>query len=271
MTTILPYNYADLPADDADALRAAAHRIRACMARTARDIIEVGRDLAMAKGRLPHGRFLSWAQAEFGIGRTMVSQFVNVAERLGPKCSTVEHLPPTVLYALASPSVSDESRTCIIEAAAQGQSVSLSDIRVLKRAGRSADDNKSGCGSRASDKDLLASRCSDGSLEGIYTLVTSSGDEVVKELLSAVLRSVSQGIRDWLREELEGAAAAPSAQDVEEQPPARQDSAAAAEVDDCRVDLGIASDGGRTTGGHHSDPLRIPLFPYSRPSHQRSH
>ena len=37
------------------------------MARTVENIIEIGRDLALAKERLGHGNFLAWIDAEFGM------------------------------------------------------------------------------------------------------------------------------------------------------------------------------------------------------------
>ena len=69
MTTLqtVGFDYGTLPMDKAVSARAAAERIQFRMARTAQDIIEIGRDLIDQKESVGHGHFLEWIEAEFGL------------------------------------------------------------------------------------------------------------------------------------------------------------------------------------------------------------
>ena len=78
------------------------------MSRTAADIIEIGRDLIAVKDRLPHGDFMRWMEAEFGMTDRTDRNFMRVADRFPGKSETVSDLTATVLYALAAPSTPDE-------------------------------------------------------------------------------------------------------------------------------------------------------------------
>lgn len=62
------------------------------------------------KESLPHGSFLPWIEAEFGMDRRTASNFMRVAEQYSGKWETVSHLPPTALYELAAPKTPLEVR-----------------------------------------------------------------------------------------------------------------------------------------------------------------
>ena len=83
-------------------------RIKVRISRTAQDIIDIGRDLVAVKNILGHGNWLPWLEAEFGMTSMTAQRFIQVAENIGTKTNTMLDLPPTVLYALAAPSTSDE-------------------------------------------------------------------------------------------------------------------------------------------------------------------
>ena len=76
--------------------------------RTAENILAIGLILQAVKEHLPHGQFLPWLQAEFGMSRMTANHFMQVADKFGGKCTNLLHLPATILYELASPST-DES------------------------------------------------------------------------------------------------------------------------------------------------------------------
>ncbi|MGG3810932.1 DUF3102 domain-containing protein [Methylorubrum rhodesianum] len=119
--------------DDAHAqVRDAAVRIRMRMARTAEDIVEIGRDLIRVKDLLGHGNFLPWIKDEFGMSKESALNFMRVAEQFGENV-TVTNLPPTVLYALAAPSTPDEVKDEIIDRAKAGAKVTSADVLDLKR------------------------------------------------------------------------------------------------------------------------------------------
>lgn len=115
-----------------DDVRDAAVRIKVRMARTASDIIDIGRDLIAVKEALPHGQFLPWIDAEFGMTDRTALNFTRVAERFSAKSETISDLTPTVLYALAAPSTSDEIVEEVTERAANGETFTASDIKAMK-------------------------------------------------------------------------------------------------------------------------------------------
>jgi len=85
--------------------------------RTAENILAIGLILQAVKERLPHGQFLPWLQTEFAISRMTANHFMQVAEKFADKCTTLLHLPATILYELASPSTNER----IIERVERGQ------------------------------------------------------------------------------------------------------------------------------------------------------
>jgi hypothetical protein len=85
--------------------------------RTAENILAIGLILQEVKECLPHGQFLPWLQAEFGMSRMTANHFMHVADKFADKCTNLLHLPATILYELASPST-DES---IIEHVERGE------------------------------------------------------------------------------------------------------------------------------------------------------
>jgi hypothetical protein len=85
--------------------------------RTAENILAIGQLLQAVKERLPHGQFLPWLQAEFGMSRMTANHFMHVAEKFAGKCTILLHLPATILYELASPSTDEH----IIAQVEQGQ------------------------------------------------------------------------------------------------------------------------------------------------------
>jgi hypothetical protein len=120
---------------DEEFLREAADRLRQRMSRTARDIVEIGRDLIGVKERVGHGNFLSWIDREFAMSEWAARRLMNVANLF--KSGTVPDLPPTVLYELAGPNTADEVRVEITERAEAGQKIKPADVRSLKK--RAAD------------------------------------------------------------------------------------------------------------------------------------
>jgi hypothetical protein len=60
------FDYEPLSATQADELRAAATTISSRAATMTPAIIDIGRNLLVAKRKLPHGGFLPWVKAECG-------------------------------------------------------------------------------------------------------------------------------------------------------------------------------------------------------------
>ncbi|WP_052817797.1 DUF3102 domain-containing protein [Agrobacterium sp. SUL3] len=127
------FDYAGLTSSVALEVRSAAERIRVRMKRTAEDIIAIGLDLIEVKGRLPHGSFLPWISSEFGMTDRTAARFMQVAASYGSKFDIVSNLTPTVLYELAAPSTPETVRDMIEQKAEAGETVSVEEVKRLKR------------------------------------------------------------------------------------------------------------------------------------------
>lgn len=131
------FDYNALDRSQRAQLKAAATAIKACIARTQNDIIEVGRRLSDVRDSLEHGEFLKWIDAEFGMSQRSAYNFIQVSETFG-KFATVANLTfhQSALYALASPSVSDETRQVAVELAEEGEVITKSAARDLIEAAK---------------------------------------------------------------------------------------------------------------------------------------
>lgn len=78
--------------------------------RTLNTIIEIGKDLIAVKESLPHGSFLPWIEAEFGMSDQTARRFMDVGRVYGTKSNIVLDLTPTALYELAAPKTPLEVR-----------------------------------------------------------------------------------------------------------------------------------------------------------------
>jgi hypothetical protein len=121
-------------------LREAADRIRLRISRTAKDIIDIGRDLIAVKESLGHGNFLAWIDREFGMNAKSAERFISVAQQFGDKFDSVSNLSLTVLYELAAPSTPEEVKTKVTERLAAGDSVTGADVKALKNEIKERDD-----------------------------------------------------------------------------------------------------------------------------------
>lgn len=73
------------------------------------------------KEKLGHGQFGAWLLAEFEMSDETARKFMLAAKRIGPKFQLSWDLAPSVLYALAAPSTSEEVVTKAGEKAAKGE------------------------------------------------------------------------------------------------------------------------------------------------------
>src|SRR5688572_23938065 len=108
VTPITPtFDYGAVTEDFAGTLVAVADRIRARVKRQTSDIIEIGLDLLTVKSELEHGLFLKWVAAEFRWSPRTAQNYMAAAEWAGDKYETVSHLPPKLIYDLASETTPD--------------------------------------------------------------------------------------------------------------------------------------------------------------------
>lgn len=111
----------------------AAERIKLRMKRTVEDILEIGRELKEVKEHLPHGQFLPWIEAEFGMSEWSAQKFMQAFKQYGSKSLIITDLSPTVLYELSAPSTPEPVREAIESRAASGESVTVKEVKELKQ------------------------------------------------------------------------------------------------------------------------------------------
>ncbi len=133
MSDLSLFDYAGIPSEAVTEVRAAAERIRVRMKRTAEDIIAIGLDLIAVKEKLPHGAFLPWIEAEFGMSESAAGRFMKVGSVYGSKSVNLTNLTPSVLYELAAPSTPEPVRQAIEQKAADGESATVEEVKRLKR------------------------------------------------------------------------------------------------------------------------------------------
>jgi len=106
--------------------------IRKLSKRAITDIIEVGRQLKLAKGRVGHGNWEPWLKKEFGWSAATALNFIHVYE-LAEDYKSVKftdlRIAPSALYALARPSTPDEVRDEMMERAEAGKPISNNDVQ----------------------------------------------------------------------------------------------------------------------------------------------
>lgn len=91
--------------------------------RSAGDIVEIGKSLSRVKGRLPHGQFGLWLEAEFGWTDRTAQRFMRVAAVFKSDNLSDVPIPPSALYALASGDVPQDLRDHFLEQAERGEPV----------------------------------------------------------------------------------------------------------------------------------------------------
>jgi hypothetical protein len=123
------FDYSAMTEDFAGALTAAADRIKARERRAVTDIIEIGRELLAIKAELDHGLFLKWVSAEFRWSARTAQNYMAAAEWAGEKYETVSHLPPKLIYDLASKSTPAEIKSAVRADLDAGKPVDMKAVR----------------------------------------------------------------------------------------------------------------------------------------------
>lgn len=105
--------------------------IRELLRRSAQDVWKIGQRLSDVRSRLKYGQFLTWLKTEFGWSQRTAYNFINVYETFGDrfaKLATVD-IATSVLYQLAAPSVPEELRTQVLQAAEKGVPITNKTVR----------------------------------------------------------------------------------------------------------------------------------------------
>jgi hypothetical protein len=128
------FDYSHLPRSVSSFLKGEATRIRRQVGLT---IINIGKGLLSAKRYLSHGEFLKWIEIELEMPARTAQAYMQVAQWAANKSAMVAHLPPSLLYVLASPSTPPAFVSNVLKKVEAGERVALSDLRAELRAIRS--------------------------------------------------------------------------------------------------------------------------------------
>ncbi|MEM6837497.1 MAG: DUF3102 domain-containing protein [Cyanobacteria bacterium P01_C01_bin.120] len=125
------FDYDSLDQAHRCAVQAHTDEIRKRLRRSAQDVWEIGQRLADVRSRLKYGQFLAWLKAEFGWSQRTAYNFINVYETFGDRFANLAKvdIATSVLYQLAAPSVPEELRTRVLEAAESGEKITYKSIK----------------------------------------------------------------------------------------------------------------------------------------------
>jgi hypothetical protein len=127
------FSYEILPQSEATKLKTAAARIRRRVRSAAEDIFQIGQELLEARKLFPSDQsFCAWLQYDLSMPRTSAWRLMSVAKRYFNERSSLEHLPITALYELASPSLPDGLRQELEGRAKGGEVIGADEIKRLR-------------------------------------------------------------------------------------------------------------------------------------------
>jgi hypothetical protein len=128
----LRYDYSQIAEASRSHVQAAAVAIVRSGRKAQESLIDIGQRLATVKEMLPHGQFSDWCQTEFEMSLRTAQRMMAVAETFGGKSDTVSFLSDSALYLLSGPSVPEEARQEVIDAAqAAGASPTKTQVQAV--------------------------------------------------------------------------------------------------------------------------------------------
>jgi hypothetical protein len=121
--------YAELAPEIAAKLRAQAQSIRACMAKTVDNVIDIGNVLLAVKDALEHGQFRRWVAAEIRISPATSSRWMAMASLA--KCFSLKHLSLDAAYLLTAKDATPEIVAAVTTRAAGGEIMSAKMVQEM--------------------------------------------------------------------------------------------------------------------------------------------
>lgn len=131
------FDYAALDLETRVVVQQRTGEIRSLVRRSAQDIIEIGIKLGEVKGRIGHGGFGRWLDAEFQWSQDTAGRFMQVAQRFG-QIPQIADFAPTALYLLAAPSTPDEAVEEALERAEGGERITHATAKAIVEVHRPA-------------------------------------------------------------------------------------------------------------------------------------
>lgn len=132
------FYYEDLDDEARIAVHECTVQIKKLAHRSAKDTIDIGKNLLKVKKSLNHGDFENWLKAEFSWGLWTARKFMKVAEHFSSVNFTDLSIVTSALYILAAPSTPEKARIQALERASQGERITCSDAKKLVEQHKSA-------------------------------------------------------------------------------------------------------------------------------------
>jgi hypothetical protein len=99
--------------------------IRSLVAKTAKNVVQIGLRLQYVHDRVGRERFQEWLAGEFGWSQASASKFMCIARVFGD-ADHIEHFDPSALYLLARRKVAKAARAEALQAARNGEPITRS-------------------------------------------------------------------------------------------------------------------------------------------------
>jgi len=116
------------------ALDACAARIRALKKSTVENVIEIGKELIIAKAQLGHGRFGKWLEAEVTMSERTAERFVRAADWAGwakVKSDSLSDLDVTSVYLLSAPSTPASATSKVLTGMERGHRMTVEAVEAI--------------------------------------------------------------------------------------------------------------------------------------------
>ncbi|MEM7061610.1 MAG: DUF3102 domain-containing protein [Cyanobacteria bacterium P01_B01_bin.77] len=125
------FDYGSLEASKRLIIQQRTGEIRERLRRSAQDVWEIGEKLSDVRSRLQYGQFLTWLKVEFGWSQRTAYNFIKVYETFGDRFANLAKvdIATSLLYQLAAPSVPEDLRNEVLEAAEQGKKITANELR----------------------------------------------------------------------------------------------------------------------------------------------
>lgn len=109
--------------------------IRSRLETVTTSMIGIGERLAEVKGKLKHGQFGAWVQAEFALSESTAQRFMNVYAKSVTVTDLEKNLhqfAPAALYMLSAPSVPKKAVEAAVKRASKGERITVSTAKQIK-------------------------------------------------------------------------------------------------------------------------------------------
>lgn len=120
-------------------LKEAADEIHSRLASCRNDYLAIGSQLRKVKAWLPHGAWGEWLRSEFDLSDRTAQRYMHASILFEGKSDIVSNLKPSVVYALAAPSVPEDVRVQFMSAIDRGEFPEASEVKAKATEVRRAD------------------------------------------------------------------------------------------------------------------------------------